>query len=49
MKAELIAHFFLTAPPYSSASPGMLISPTSVAAVSCQALSPVSSQLPGIA
>src|SRR6185369_4908835 len=31
---------FCITPPYSTASPGTLISPTSVAAVSCQALSP---------
>src|SRR5271156_2319671 len=43
MKAELIAHFFLTMPPYRTVSPGMLCRPTKVAAASCQALSPVSS------
>ncbi|PON53829.1 hypothetical protein PanWU01x14_199910 [Parasponia andersonii] len=39
MKAEFTAHFFFTAPPYRIRSPGMLWSPTSVAAVSCHALS----------
>src|SRR6516225_571840 len=43
MKAELIAHFFLTIPPYRTVSPGMLCKPTKVAAANCQALSPVSS------
>src|SRR5215469_9003189 len=40
-----IAHFFCTRPPYRTARPGMDISPTSVAAVSCQELSPAFSQL----
>src|SRR5580700_3846951 len=40
-----IAHFFWTRPPYSTARAGMDISPTSVAAVSCQELSPAFSQL----
>ena len=34
------AHLRCTIPPYKTASAGMLISPTSVAAVICQALSP---------
>ena len=40
----LTAHFFWTIPPYSTAMPGMLIRPTSVAATNCQALSPGFSQ-----
>src|SRR5215467_4389884 len=40
----LMAHFRCTIPPYRTASAGMLIKPTSVAAVSCQALSPELSQ-----
>jgi hypothetical protein len=40
-----IAHLRCTRPPYSTASAGMLMSPTSVAAVSCQALSPGLSQV----
>ena len=40
-----IAHFFWTRPPYSTARAGMDISPTSVAAVICQELSPAFSQL----
>ena len=40
-----IAHFFCTRPPYSTARAGMDISPTSVAAVICQELSPAFSQL----
>src|SRR5580700_5978009 len=40
-----IAHFFCTRPPYSTARAGMDISPTSVAAVICQALSPELSQV----
>ena len=40
-----IAHRRCTSPPYSTAMAGMLISPTRVAAVSCQALSPGLSQL----
>src|SRR5450755_2590353 len=36
----LMAHFFCTTPPYKTTRPGTLINPTSVAAVSCQALSP---------
>src|SRR6516225_8518855 len=43
MKAELIAHFFLTMPPYRTVNPGTLCRPTKVAAANCQALSPVSS------
>src|SRR5579871_6305308 len=43
MKAELIAHFFLTMPPYRMTSPGMLCRETKVAAAICQALLPVSS------
>ena len=39
------AHFFCTSPPYKTASAGMLMRPTSVAAVICQALSPDDSQL----
>src|SRR5580692_3480316 len=42
MNAELIAHFFLAIPPYKTTSPGMLCSPTNVAAAICQALVPVS-------
>ena len=38
------AHFFGTSPAYRTARPGRLIRPTNVAAVSCQAVSPVSSQ-----
>src|SRR5215472_7346044 len=41
----LMAHFRCTIPPYRTASAGMLIKPTSVAAVICQALSPELSQL----
>src|SRR6202021_2247576 len=41
----LIAHFFWTRPPYSTARAGIDISPTSVAAVICQELSPAFSQL----
>ena len=41
----LIAHFLWTRPPYSTARAGMDISPTSVAAVICQELSPALSQL----
>src|SRR5215469_2089505 len=40
-----IAHFFCTRPPYSTARAGMDMSPTSVAAVICQALSPEPSQV----
>src|SRR5271165_1991980 len=40
-----IAHFFCTRPPYSTARAGMDMSPTSVAAVICQALSPAPSQV----
>jgi len=40
----LTAHFFWTRPPYSTAMPGMLMRPTSVAATICQALSPALSQ-----
>src|SRR5689334_8099029 len=40
-----IAHFFWTRPPYRTARAGMDISPTSVAAVICQELSPALSQL----
>src|ERR1700733_2959657 len=43
MKAELIAHFFLTTPPYRTINPGMLCRPTNVAAANCQALLPLSS------
>src|SRR6266481_6989813 len=45
MKAELIAHFCLTYPAYSTARPGMLCSPTKVAAANCHALLPESSHL----
>ena len=38
------AHLRCTMPAYRTARPGMLIRPTSVAAVSCQALSPELSQ-----
>ncbi len=41
----LIAHFFWTRPPYRTARAGIDISPTSVAAVICQELSPAFSQL----
>src|SRR5580658_3376336 len=41
----LTAHLRCTIPPYKTARAGMLIKPTSVAAVSCQALSPELSQL----
>src|SRR6266487_6800657 len=40
-----IAHFFCTSPPYRTARAGIDISPTSVAAVICQELSPALSQL----
>src|SRR6185437_1769935 len=40
-----IAHFFWTRPPYRTARAGIDISPTSVAAVICQELSPALSQL----
>src|SRR6185437_5631344 len=40
-----MAHFFCTRPPYNTASAGMDMSPTSVAAVICQALSPDPSQV----
>src|ERR1700722_18271068 len=40
----LTAHFFCTRPPYKTARPGMLMRPTSVAAVICQAVSPDDSQ-----
>ncbi len=39
------AHLRCTSPAYRTARAGMLIRPTSVAAVSCQALSPAFSQL----
>src|SRR5690348_13917408 len=39
-----IAHFLWTRPPYSTARAGIDISPTSVAAVICQELSPALSQ-----
>src|ERR1700722_1099663 len=45
MSVGFIAHFFCTRPPYSTARAGMDISPTSVAAVICQALSPELSQV----
>src|SRR6266581_6508009 len=45
MSTVFIAHFFWTRPPYSTARAGMDISPTSVAAVICQELSPALSQL----
>src|SRR5712691_11113185 len=45
MKAELIAHFCLTYPPYRTARPGMLCMPTNVAAANCHALLPLSSHL----
>src|SRR6266567_6616694 len=41
----LIDQRFCITPPYRTARPGMLIRPTSVAAVSCQAVSPELSQL----
>ena len=40
----LTTHFFWTKPPNRTARPGTLIRATNVAAVSCQALSPVFSQ-----
>ena len=40
----LTTHFFWTNPPKRTARPGTLISATKVAAVNCQALSPVFSQ-----
>ena len=40
-----IGHFFWTRPPYSTARAGIDISPTSVAAVICQELSPALSQM----
>src|SRR5487761_3261 len=45
MRTVFMAHFFCTRPPYSTARAGMDISPTSVAAVICQALSPDPSQV----
>src|SRR5215469_12070840 len=45
IKTVFIAHFFCTRPPYSTARAGMDMSPTSVAAVICQALSPEPSQV----
>ena len=45
MSVVFMAHFFCTRPPYSTARAGMDISPTSVAAVICQALSPDPSQV----
>src|SRR5580700_3609488 len=45
MSTVFMAHFFCTRPPYSTARAGMDISPTSVAAVICQALSPELSQV----
>src|ERR1700744_3803082 len=45
IKTVFIAHFFCTRPPYRTARAGMDISPTSVAAVICQALSPDPSQV----
>jgi len=44
MKAELMAHLCLTQPAYSTTKPGTLWRATREAAVSCQALSPFSSQ-----
>src|SRR2546430_12333304 len=41
----LIDQRFCITPPYRTARPGMLIRPTSVAAVNCQAVSPEFSQL----
>jgi hypothetical protein len=41
MKAELIAHFFFTSPPYIITKPTMVCMPTRVADVSCHAWSPV--------
>src|SRR5437764_7321924 len=41
----LIDQRFCITPPYRTASPGMLIRPTSVAAVNCQAVSPEFSQV----
>src|ERR1700722_7642877 len=45
MSVVFMAHFFCTRPPYSTARAGIDISPTSVAAVICQALSPDPSQV----
>src|SRR5215471_19283477 len=44
MRAELSAHLRFIRPAYRMARPGTLCSPTNVAAVSCQALSPAFSQ-----
>ena len=41
MNMVLTTHFFWTRPPKRTARPGTLIRATNVAAVSCQALSPV--------
>ena len=43
IRIVLTTHFFWTKPPKSTARPGTLMRATNVAAVSCQALSPVSS------
>ena len=45
MSTVFMAHFFCTKPPYKTARAGMLMRPTSVAAVICHALSPDDSQL----
>jgi hypothetical protein len=45
MPTTLTAHFLGTIDAYKTARPGRLIRPTNVAAVSCQVLSPVLSQL----
>lgn len=42
---ELMAHFRLTSPPYMMRRPGMLCSPTRVAAVSCLETRDVEGQL----
>jgi hypothetical protein len=49
MNAELTAHFFLTTPPYNITSPTIVCIPTKVAAVICQALSPLLRKLPAAA
>src|SRR5215469_13921979 len=45
IKMVFTAHFRCTMPPYRTARAGILMRPTSVAAVICQALSPELSQL----
>src|ERR1700728_1138612 len=45
INAELMAHFFLTIPPYRMHRTGTLCRPTKVAAVNCQALFPLLCQV----